>query len=164
MTRMSQRRSAHMMSIDHLCHHPEQVPRVAGWIHDAFWTRSGKDVEFVRNLLLQADDPERIPLSFLAQFDGAPAGTVQLIACDSRARPDLTPWLAALFVVPEYRGKGIGAALVSRLITEAIRLGCGEMFLETDIPEFYGRLGAVRYQALVEGGWIMRIALTNDER
>lgn len=154
---------ANMMSIDHLCHHPEYTTLLAGWIHGAFWTRSGKEVEFVRDLLLLADDPERIPLSLLAQVDGTPAGTVQLIACDSKARPDLTPWLAAMFVAPEFREKGIGSALIRRLITEAIQLGCSEMFLETDIPEFYARLGAVRYQPLPEGGWIMRIALPNEK-
>jgi predicted N-acetyltransferase YhbS len=151
-----------MMSIDHLCHHPEHIPLMAAWVHGAFWTRSGKNVDFVRDLLILADDPERIPLSLLAQVDGVPAGTVQLIACDSKARPDLTPWLAAMFVAPEFRGRGIGLALVGRLIADANRLGCKEVFLETDIPEFYAHQGARRYQPLPEGGWIMRIGLGND--
>ena len=151
------------MWIDHLCHHPEHLPRVAAWIHGAFWTRSGQGVEAVVGLLREADDPDRIPLSLLARIGTATAGTVNLIACDSKARPDLTPWLAALYVEPEHRGKGIGAALVRRLVTEAARLGCAEMFLETDIPAFYARLEATRYQPLAEGGWIMRIAVRRLE-
>ena len=135
------------------------MAKVAAWIHGAFWTRSRKGVEFVADLLRQARDPDRIPLSLLAQVDGEPAGTVNLIVCDSKTRPDLTPWLAALFVEPEYRGKGVGAALVRRLATEAARLGCTEMYLETDIPEFYALLGATRVQPLPEGGWIMRIPM-----
>ena len=135
---------------------------MAAWIHGAFWTRSGQGLEVVIDLLRQADDPDRIPLSLLA-LDGVPAGTVNLIACDSKARPDLTPWLAALYVEPGHRGKGIGAALVRRLTAEAARIGCREMFLETDIPGFYERLGATRYQPLAEGGWIMRIVVRVDE-
>ena len=151
-----------MISIDHLYCNAEHLPRVAAWIHGAFWTRSGKGVEFVADLLRQADSPDRIPLSLLAQVDGEPAGTVNLIACDSKTRPDLTPWLAALFVSPEHRETGIATALVRRLIAEAGRLGCAEMFLETDLPEFYARLGAARYEALAEG-WIMRVAVRGNE-
>ena len=145
------------VTIDHLCRRPEHIPRVASWIHGAFWTRSGKGVETVIDLLRDAVDPDRIPLSFLALVGNEPAGTVQLIVCDSKARPDLTPWLAALYVDPSQRGKGIGGFLVRRLVTEAVRLACAEVFLETDIPEFYAGLGATRHEPLAEGGWIMRI-------
>jgi predicted N-acetyltransferase YhbS len=147
------------VTIDHLCRHPEHIPRVAAWIHGAFWTRSGKGVETVVGLLHEADDPDRIPLSLLAFAGHEPAGTVQLIVCDSKARPDLTPWLAALYVDPTRRGKGIGASLVGRLVTEANRLGYTEVFLETDIPEFYAPLGATRHEPLADGGWIMRMDL-----
>ena len=149
------------ISIDHLCRHPEHIARVGAWIHGAFWTRSGKGVEMVIDLLRDANEPGRIPLSLLARAGGEPAGTVNLIACDSTARPDLTPWLAALYVDPSQRGKGVGASLVRRVSLEALRLGCTELFLETDIPEFYARLGAVRFEALAEGGWIMRIDVRN---
>jgi predicted N-acetyltransferase YhbS len=152
------------VSIDHLCRHVEHLPLVASWIHTAFWTRSAHGVEFVAGLLREAGDPDRIPLSLLAFAGDAPAGTVNLIVCDSRARPDLTPWLAALYVAPEHRGKGIGEALVRRLIAEAARLGCTEMFLETDIPDFYARAGATRYEPLPEGGWIMRIACSSRRK
>jgi predicted N-acetyltransferase YhbS len=150
-------------SIDHLCRHPAHMAPVAAWIHGAFWTRSGHGVEVVLGLLRAAANPDRIPLSLLAMADGEAAGTVNLIACDSKARPDLTPWLAALFVEPKHRGKGIGAALVRRLVVEAARLECSELFLETDIPAFYESLGATRYQPLTEGGWIMRIAIRHGE-
>ena len=148
--------------IDHLCRTPEHTERMASWIHGAFWTRSGKGVDFVIDLLRLADDPSQIPLSFVAFAGNEPAGTVQLIACDSKARPDLTPWLAALYVDPSHREKGIGSRLVRRIVLEASRLGCAEVFLETDIPEFYERLGASRYEPLTEGGWIMRIDVSHE--
>jgi len=44
-----------------------------------------------------------------------------------------------------------------------VGLGFTEMFLETDIPEFYARMGAVRYEPLAEGGWIMRIPIGGRE-
>lgn len=145
--------------IDHLFRHPEHLELVADWIHREFWTRSGRGVEFVAALLRQAVDPDCIPLSRLALVEGRPAGIVNLIACDSTARPDLTPWLAALLVAPQFRGKGIGSALVGDLAKEAARIGCAELFLETDIPPFYERSGARIHQPLPEGGWIMRMEL-----
>lgn len=147
------------LSIDHLHRHPGHLERVARWIHAAFWTRSGQGVETVIGLLENARDPDRIPLSLLARVGDEPAGTVNLVACDSRERHDLTPWLAALYVSPEYRRRGIGAALVRALMAEAARLGSGEIYLETDIPDFYARLGAAKHQPLAEGGWIMRISV-----
>jgi hypothetical protein len=54
----------------------------------------------------------------------------------------------------------VASALVRRLIAEAARLGGAEMFLETDIPDFYARLGATRYEPLQEGGWIMRVGVS----
>ena len=151
---------ADTITIDHLGDHPGQIARVGAWIHGAFWTRSGKGVEHVVGLLRQANDPGRIPLSFLAFAGNQPAGTVQLIVCDSKERPDLTPWLAALYVEPAHRMKGIGGLLVRRVIAESSRLGYAEFFLETDIPDFYARLGATRYEPLAEGGWIMRVEVS----
>jgi predicted N-acetyltransferase YhbS len=145
------------LTIVHLHRHAEHLPLVAAWIHAAFWTRSGKGVETVEGLLRDARDPDRIPLSLLALVGDTPAGTVNLIACDSRARPDLSPWLAALYVESNHRRRGVGAALVRALVAEAARLGREELFLETDIPEFYERLGAVRHEPLAEGGWIMKV-------
>lgn len=152
------------LSIEPLCRHPEHLPLVAGWIHGAFWGRSGHGVEVVIDRLGDAKDPDRIPLSLLARWSGEPAGTVNLIACDSKSRPDLSPWLAALFVEPGHRRKGVGAALVRTLAGEAARLGYEEMFLETDIPSFYASLGAARHAPLAEGGWIMRMALPRRPR
>lgn len=149
------------VSIEHLYQHPQHLLLMASWIHTAFWTRSPHDVHYVADLLRLATTPDSIPLSLVAYVGNEPAGTVQLVTTDSRERPDLTPWLAALYVAPEYRKRGIGGALVRQLAAEARRLGYHELFLETDIPKFYEcEGGAKQFQPLVEGGWIMRMELS----
>jgi N-acetylglutamate synthase-like GNAT family acetyltransferase len=56
--------------------------------------------------------------------------------------PDLSPWLAAVYVVPEYRHPGIGAALVNAIVAKATALGVGALYLSTVGREaFYARLG-----------------------
>ena len=92
-------------------------------------------------------------------MDGQPAGTVNLIQCDSQRRPHLFPWLAALVVVPEHRRKGVGGLLVRHLVGEARRLGYGELFLGTDIPSYYEALGARLHERFEDNLCIMRIPL-----
>ena len=132
--------------ITHLFEHPSHRHLVARWIFDAFWRErpeSGYTASVIGRRLADAFDPDRIPLSLLALVDGRPAGTVNMIENDDSKRPHLRPWLAALFVVPELRGAGVGSALVRALCHHAARLDLPELYLGTDIPDFYRRLGAV---------------------
>ena len=151
------------LQIDHLFSHPGHIRLVAGWIYAEFWRdKPGYSVEFFEHLLREASDPERIPLSLLALADREPAGTVNLIQSDSKSRPDLHPWLAALVVVPKHRGKGIGSALCRALVAEAKRLGVSDLFLGTDIPAFYSALGAELYAQVTDSLCIMRFRLGRD--
>lgn len=57
-------------------------------------------------------------------------------------------YLEDLFVLPEYRGRGYGKGLLTRLASKAYRLGCGRMewvCLDWNTPsiEFYKSLGAI---------------------
>lgn len=148
------------IQIDHLFNHSEHTRLVAQWIYNEFWVgRADYSVETFEMLLSQANGPDRVPLSILALVDGQPAGTINLVHTDSETRPDLHPWLAALVVVPEYRRLGIGSALVRALMVESRRLGFSEMYLGTDIPNFYSSFGAKHYQQVDESLCIMRLSL-----
>ncbi len=149
--------------IDHLVYHPEHIRLVAGWIYREFWEgKAGYSVGTFETLLRQAGDPDHVPLSLLALAEGRPAGTVNLIHNDDPERPHLHPWLAALVVVPEFRHHGIGAALVRALAREARRLGFFELFLGTDIPAFYTRLGAQLHEQVTDVFCIMRLPLAGS--
>src|SRR5688572_13759565 len=43
--------------------------------------------------------------------DNVPVGTASLVNSDLPSRPDLTPWLAGVLVLPAFRGQGYSAAL-----------------------------------------------------
>ena len=149
------------VTIQHLFKYPEYVPRVAQWIHNEWWReKPGHTVKTMANRLLEADNPTKIPLSLLAMANRQPAGTVNLVENDNDALPHLYPWLAALLVLPEYRNRGLGTKLVKALISDAQRLGISELYLGTDIPHFYKRLGANIFRRLNNGLIIMKLNVT----
>ncbi len=153
-------RAAADLRIVHLLERPEHRPRVAEWIYREFWAdKPGYDAAGFEARLREASDPGRMPISLLALHGDEPAGTVNLVACDSERRPHLTPWLAALIVMPEHRRGGIGSSLVRALLAEAERLAFREVFLGTDIPAFYEALGAVTHERFDDGISILRFDL-----
>ena len=86
--------------------------------------------------------------ALIAEWDGSPAGFALYFHNYSTflARPGLS--LEDLFGRPEYRGRGIGRALLVRLARLALERGCGRFewsVLDWNEPAraFYRRLGAV---------------------
>ena len=85
----------------------------------------------------------------LAGWEGVPAGFALFFTNYSTflAKPGL--YLEDLFVLPEFRGRGLGKALLLHLARLANQRGCGRMewtVLDWNQPaiEFYESLGAVR--------------------
>ena len=66
-----------------------------------------------------------------------------MIASDLAERPQLTPWVAAVWVEQEARGHGIGAALVERAVKDCFALGMVRAYLcaRPRMLAFYERLG-----------------------
>lgn len=84
----------------------------------------------------------------LAEWQGQPAGFALFFANYSTflAKPGI--YLEDLFVLPEFRGKGIGKALLIHLARLAVERDCGRLewsVLDWNTPaiEFYQSLGAV---------------------
>jgi predicted N-acetyltransferase YhbS len=146
------------VEIGHLFEYPEHLGEVARWIHEEWWSnKPGHTVETMEARLGEASDRNAIPLSLVALRSGSPVGTVNLVANDNEERPDLTPWLAALLVLPEHRGHGVGSELVRSLVKEATRLGVKRVYLGTDVPQYYARLGAEMYEEVSDEYCIMCI-------
>lgn len=69
-------------------------------------------------------------------------GSVSLLANDHEHIRAYSPWLASLFVWPEFRGQGHGIALVQRCLAEARALGLPKIYLYTAGQQaFYRKLG-----------------------
>lgn len=83
----------------------------------------------------------------LAEVDGQPVGFAFYFFDYSTwvGRPGI--YLEDLFVYPEFRGRGIGKALLQRVAAVAVEKGCSRLKWEvldwnTPAIEFYGTMGA----------------------
>jgi GNAT superfamily N-acetyltransferase len=131
------------MHIDYLADHPEFIPALARWHYEEWsYLRPGDSVEARLSRLRAACGRGEIPTVFVAFSDGTLFGSAMLIAHDMDTRMDLTPWLAGVFVAPDYRRRGIGSALVGRVVECAAGLGVRRLYLYTpSAGQMYSRLG-----------------------
>lgn len=134
---------AEPMKIEYLADHPEFLRTLAEWQHGEWgYLRPGDTVEARMVRLGGWGERDRIPLTVVAHENGEVRGSASLIAHDMDTRMELTPWLAGVFVAPDRRREGIGAALVRRIRVEAGRLHVPVLYLYTVHSEsFYADLG-----------------------
>lgn len=131
------------MQIEYLVDHPEYIPTLAQWHHAEWGSLNPGDSVERRIARLQSQKGHRqIPTTFIALQGKTLLGSASLIAHDMDTRMELSPWLASVYVAPEYRGRGAGSALVQRVVEEARALGVKPLYLFTTNKEgFYVRLG-----------------------
>lgn len=132
------------MRIENLEHHREHIATLAAW-HHAQWGHlyDGWTLEMARAELEEHAHGHGLPTSLVLLEQGRLIGSVSLVLEDAPEFCDQgSPWLANLYVLPEARGRGLGAQLVNAAVQVAARQQIPELFLFT--PEhsgFYQRLG-----------------------
>lgn len=131
------------IQIRHLAETPEIIPLLAKWHHDQWGYLPGARTLAQRITRLQ-DHLQRdaIPATVVAWKDGQPVGSASLVANDMEVLAEWIPWLANVFVLPQYRRQGIGAQLVEGIASATINLGYPRLYLYTlDQAHFYEELG-----------------------
>jgi predicted N-acetyltransferase YhbS len=119
--------------------HSDLVPRVVDWLREEFGHAGSPSREQqIARMLAQPGQSEE---TFVLLDDSVPVGTASLVTNDLPSRPDLTPWLASVLVLPPFRGKGYSAPLVRR-VEEAAALSATILWLYTWSAEpVYAKLG-----------------------
>jgi GNAT superfamily N-acetyltransferase len=131
------------MQIEYVADHPLLVPQLAR-LHFEQWgyLRPDETLKERTRRLEGCCGRGGVPTVVVALESGELAGSAMLIAHDMDTRPDLTPWLAGLYVIAAYRGRGYGSALVRRVESEAAAAGAKDLHLYTpDAVDFYSQLG-----------------------
>lgn len=138
---------------------PEHIPLLAAW-HHAQWSYLSPSTTVAQRIARLSENTGKmcVPTTFVALQDGKPAGSASLVNLDMSTRQQLSPWLAAVYVSPEQRRHGIGAALVNRVVEEARALGIPRLYLYTpDKQRFYSRLGWHEIETLDYRGYRMTV-------
>lgn len=113
----------------------------ADWPGDAATIRSIRDAVFVRELGVPAD----------LEWDGLDPDCAHLLAYDMAGNPIATARLQAdghigrMAVLPEWRGRGVGGAMLLMLIELAAAHGLDEVYLDAQVSAagFYHRHGFI---------------------
>ncbi len=122
-----------------LSERPDLVPVVAGWLWEEFLHWDGYTLEGARDILVGLAPPFR---TLVMLRDGKPVGTASLTAEDLDERPQLSPWLAGVYVVPQARGQGVARALVAAVVDAAGSAGFATLWLYTGTSAgLYAKLG-----------------------
>lgn len=132
--------------IFNLSEQPGHITTLAEWHHNE-WAHLNpggsleKRIEKMRGYL----GSELVPSTFIYKRDGQLAGSAAIVVSDMDSRPELTPWLASVFVAPEFRRQGMGSRLVEHVMMQARRASIERLYLFTpDRADFYQKLGWTR--------------------
>lgn len=78
-----------------------------------------------------------VPQWYIAMRGDAIIGGMGVIDNDFHPRTDLTPNVCAVFVEPQYRGRGIARELLRRITHDMSEAGIGTLYLLTDHTGLY---------------------------
>jgi GNAT superfamily N-acetyltransferase len=108
---------------------PEFFDAVADRIWRAWWEPDGHPLAYIQTRLGENLNRSPIPFALVAHAGNEFLGTASAIASDLPARPQFTPWVAAVWVEPHARRRGIGAVLVDRAARNCFALGFAQTYL-----------------------------------
>ena len=134
-----------------LAERPDLVPVVAAWQTHAFPDEETEAAALARvSAQVAAVGPDQV---FVLLAGEGPAGTASLVRQDLPARPDLTPWLASVYVAPTYRGRGYAASLVAAVEAAAKNAAIRTLWLFTASEKrLYARFGWIEVGHEVDAG------------
>ncbi|MFC3282877.1 GNAT family N-acetyltransferase [Litchfieldella rifensis] len=144
----------HSLEILRLTADSPYVATIAEWQYEQWgYLHPGETLAVWRGSLEAHCGSRGVPSVFVALCDTRPVGTASLVEDDMGERLQLTPWLASVFVVPEWRGQGIASRLVKRVEREARDVGFAHCHLFTpDQQGLYRRLGWQDHEVLTYRG------------
>ena len=128
---------------------PADAPQILAFVRAlaAYEREPDAVIATEQDLLEHGFGPRPYFSCIMAEFDGQPAGFALYFFNYSTwlGRPGL--YLEDIFVLPEFRGRGIGKALLQRVAAAALEAGCMRMQWEvldwnTPAIDFYRSMGA----------------------
>jgi GNAT superfamily N-acetyltransferase len=129
--------------ISDLRRQPAFTDAVADRIWRAWWKQRGTPLSEIRSWLEQSLSASALPFALVAHQGADFVGISTVIVSDLADRPDYSPWVATVWVEPDFRNRQVGRALVARAVRDAFALGFDPVYLcaRRELDNFYAGLG-----------------------
>jgi GNAT superfamily N-acetyltransferase len=106
----------YMLKIYPLSEKKNLYPILAYWSYNNWYITRNVPFKLVMNEYRRRAENDGFPSAFVAFWGELPVGMVSIKETDMQSRRDLSPWLSALYVSPEYRKRGVGNALIETVL------------------------------------------------
>jgi GNAT superfamily N-acetyltransferase len=122
---------------------PEHLLTIAKWHHEQWgYLNPGSTVDTRIEKMQRYLTGAVMPSMYICVDGDRVLGTAALVESDMDSHPELSPWLASVYVHKDYRQQGIGSLLVNKVTAVAKTLGYSPLYLFTpDQEHFYRGLG-----------------------
>ena len=135
-------------------------------IEDASWRQDRAELELVRRQVFINE--QEIPES--EEWDDADENSSHVLVYSEKrdvvgtGRIEPNGKIARLAVLAEYRGQGVGSAILARLLEEARKQGFSQVYLhvQTRALEFYKKFGFVSDEEIFSEGGIPHVIARLD--
>ncbi len=129
--------------VDYLVDHPDLIPQLAAALQEQWrevWPE--RTVEWRIARLRSHLNTTSLPIAWVAVAGPVLLGTAALRNVDFVGFDHLHPWLGGVFVLPEHRGRGVGAMLCAEVERAATGMGVEKLYLGTfDNRSWYQSMG-----------------------
>lgn len=133
------------MQIDYLANWPGLIPELAALLHREWadlYLAAGIDQAQLQQVLTERTALDTLPITLVLVKDGELVGAGSIKLTEPGTKEGLSPWLAGIYVKPQYRGLGLGRDIVLALEAKAQQLGVETLYLSADSAvDFYLSLG-----------------------
>ncbi len=132
-----------MIEIRKISQCPQVIETICTWHHNEWaYLNPGRPLsnrfEEMQEHLLD----KTVPATYVAFSDGVLVGSASVLVCDMHERSNLTPWLASVYVLQDYRHLKIGRQLVMKIMEHVKDGGIDKFYLYTpDREHFYAHMG-----------------------
>lgn len=125
------------MKIDYLSDHLEWIHLLAFMHQLEMRTASERNFQWSIQRFSERTNRSTLPMALVAVEDTIPVGSVSLLNQQLQSHSHFSPWVASLFVLEQYRNRGIGDQLMREIESTAWSMGYDSLFLFTHTAEEY---------------------------